>query len=374
MQGQLVQPIFGVCMLALCEVHARRYDLAAMYVHIKFGGWVHALTACVAALQVSVLSYFSNQLRKQLLQQTERSAQLELQLLQQEAQQLKLMHQQEDAATRQCMAAAAAASAALQQVLADLRQVMSGEDTPGDESTAAAESVHSSRGEAVAGIAEDAAAAASAAVCNSGQVDGCGVLSSCVANSSTSSNYEAGVGSTAAGPGEQQAAGRKRSNWLHTAVNTMIGNLHSAAADALARAELIASRQEIAVQSDETQQMDWLRFVTSAPASAITHQLHEKAVAEAIVRIYIRGLHQLEASWVHELQQRQGRPNSSRPVGSAGLDPAAGGVGGGVSTLFEAMVGHYSQQQQQHGQHKAWQVYDASLWKDPQVCHMHSAG
>jgi hypothetical protein len=351
-----------------------------------FGGWVRALTACVAALQVSVLSYFSNQLRKQLLQQTERSAQLELQLLQQEAQQLKLMHQQEDAATRQCMAAAAEASAALQQVLADLRQVMSGEDPPSIEAAAkkeaAAGSADSSSQEVVEGgsSAEAAAAGSGVGVLHSRRVDDCGVVSSSShmdsssdASSSISSNWEAGVGSAAAGPKEQQAAGRKRAGWLHTAVNTMIGNLHSVAADALARAELIAARQEVAVQSDETQQMDWLRFVTSVPAGAITHQLHEKAVAEAIVRIYIRGLHQLEASWVHELQQRQGRPNSSRPVGSAGLDPAAAGVGGGVSTLFEAMVGHYSQQQQ-HGQHKAWQVYDASLWKDPQVCHMHSAG
>jgi hypothetical protein len=343
---------------------------------------VCALTACAAALQVSVLSYFSNQLRKQLLQQTERSAQLELQLLQQEAQQLKLMHQQEDAATRQFMAAAAEASAALQQVLADLRQVMSGEEPPGSEAAAekeaAARTADSSRVElADSSTNVEAEAYTTSAGVHSRHVDGGGATSKsshvgCCwhsgASSSTSSNWEAGVGSAAAGPGEQHAAGRKRSGWLHTAVNTMIGNLHSVAADALARAELIAARQEVAVQSDDTQQMDWLRYVTSVPAGAITHQLHEKAVAEAIMRIYIRGLHQLEASWLHELQQRQGRPNSSRPVGSAGLDPAAAaGVAGGVSTLFEAMVGHYSQQQQ-HGQHKAWQVYDASLWKDPQVC------
>ncbi|WIA29156.1 hypothetical protein OEZ86_011667 [Tetradesmus obliquus] len=197
-------------------------------------------------MKVSVLSYFSNQLRKQLLQQTERSAKLELQLLEQEAQQLKAMQQQEDAATRQCMAAAAEASAALQQVLADLRQ-------------------------------------------------------------------------------------------------------------------------EVAVQSDETQQTEWLHYVTSIQAGGTTHMLHEKAVAEAIVRIYIRALHQLEATWVHELQQRQGRPSSSRAAGSAGLDAtaaAAAGPGGGVGTLFEAMMGHYSQQQ--HSQQRAWQVYDASLWKDPQ--------
>lgn len=167
---------------------------------------------------------------------------------------------------------------------------------------------------------------------------------------------------------KQGVAARKHSGWLHTAVSTMIGNLQTVAAEAVARAELIASRQEVAVQSDETQQTEWLHYVTSIQAGGTTHMLHEKAVAEAIVRIYIRALHQLEATWVHELQQRQGRPSSSRAAGSAGLDAtaaAAAGPGGGVGTLFEAMMGHYSQQQ--HSQQRAWQVYDASLWKDPQV-------
>ncbi|KAF6266601.1 hypothetical protein COO60DRAFT_5507 [Scenedesmus sp. NREL 46B-D3] len=153
----------------------------------------------------------------------------------------------------------------------------------------------------------------------------------------------------------------------------MIGNLRIVAAEAVARAEVIAARQEVAVQSDDTQQMEWLQYVTSVPAVSTARQLHEKAVAETIVRIFIRALHQLEASWAHGLQQRQERPNSSRAVGSAGLDPAAvaaaaaAGLGGVVSTLFEAMMGHYSQQQQQqHGQQRAVQVYDASLWRDPQ--------
>jgi hypothetical protein len=337
-----------------------------------------------------MLSYFSNQLRKQLLQQTERSAQLELQLLQQEAQQLKLMHQQEDAATRQCMAAAAEASAALQQVLADLRQVMSGEDPPGVEAAAAAAAAadtevaagveDSNRGERAEGTTVGEATAAAAGVMESRPTDSRGginktsqVASSSGAGSGAYSNWEAGVGTAAAGPEQQHAAGCKRSGWLQTAVSTMIGNLQTVTADAVARAELIAARQEVAVQSDETQQIDWLRYVASFPVGGIAHQLHEKAVAEAIVRIYIRALHQLEACWVQEQQQRQGRPNSSRPVGSAGLDAAAvaaaaaAGAGAGVSTLFEAMMGHYSQQQQQHGQQKALQVYNASLWKDPQV-------
>jgi hypothetical protein len=343
----------------------------------------------VLVLQVSVLSYFSNQLRKQLLQQTERSAQLELQLLQQEAQQLKAMQQQEDAATRQCMAAAAEASAALQQVLADLRQVMSGEDTPTSGVTAAAAAAASSESGTLKGSrdiksAEQQQVPAAAPSCSAGSTNPAidSIQGSSITSGALSSAHIDDAlggcntdGSAAAGDAvekqQHDAAGRKRSGWLHTAVSTMIGNLQTVAAEAVARAELIAARQEVAVQSDETQQTDWLRYVTSIQAGSITHMLHEKAVAEPIVRIYIRALHQLEASWVHELQQRQGRPSSSRAVGSAGLDAAAAAVaaaagpGGGVVSLFEAMMGHYSQQQ--HGQQRTWQVYDASLWKDPQV-------
>jgi hypothetical protein len=338
--------------------------------------------ACwLVCFQVSVLSYFSNQLRKQLLQQTERSAQLELQLLQQEAQQIKAMHQQEDAATRQCMAAAAEASAALQQVLADLRQVMSGEDAPSSNTDAAEPAAGASGSYGVhdgSNNAETAADAAAAAGSGSPANDSNLTVSSTIGAASTSdSSSEVNSWSiTTSAPAEsaeqqqqqqQDAAGRKRTGWLHTAVSTMIGNLQTVAAEAVARAELIAARQEVAVQSDETQQNEWLRYVTSIPAAGNTHTLHEKAVAEAIVRIYIRALHQLEAAWTHELQQRQGRPSSSHALGSAGLDAAAAaaGPGGGAGTLFEAMMGHYSQQQ---GQQRAWQVYDASLWKDPQVC------
>ncbi|WIA09082.1 hypothetical protein OEZ85_008495 [Tetradesmus obliquus] len=269
-------------------------------------------------MKVSVLSYFSNQLRKQLLQQTERSAKLELQLLEQEAQQLKVMQQQEEAATRQCMAAAADASAALQQVLADLRQVMSGEDAPGSNDTAtaaaaaaaaAASSAYgahegsSSEGAAAQMQNDDDAASCSAGATSAGSDST--VVSSITAGATSTANADSAQrgwnidGREAPDSVEQKqgVAGRKRSGWLHTAVSTMIGDLQTVAAEAVARAELIASRQEVAVQSDETQQTEWLHYVTSIHAGGITHMLHEKAVAEAIVRIYIRALHQLEATW-----------------------------------------------------------------------------
>lgn len=318
-----------------------------------------------------MLSWFTNQLRKKLLQQAEHSAQLEVQLLQQEAQYLHLLQQQEEATCKQCMAAAAEASQAMRQLLDGLEEALYG-------------------GEAECG-AVDAVITCSSTDCRSN-------TTSHDSNSSSSSSQAqwleclsglpAGAG-TAAGSGDPRAANagvgaaassrvvvarsksRPQSSWLHKAVGTMIRNLQHVAAAAAARAELIAARQDVAVQSDEPLQAEWMRYIAAVSGSAAaTNALHQKAIAEAIVRIYVRGLHQLEATWAHELQQRQGRPGSrmSGYAAGDGAGLASGGPGGGVSSLFETMMAHYTQQQHgQHGQRQAWQMYDASLWKDPQV-------
>lgn len=240
-----------------------------------------------------MLSWFATQLRKKLLQQTEHSRQLEVQLLQQEADHMQKLLQQEQATSQQCMAAAVEAQLALQHFHSELLQAISGEQP--------------------------------------------------------SSNSQGG----------------SEKSWPRTALAIMISNLQNAAARELMRAQQFAARQDIAVQSDQLSS-DWLHHVKSLPESVVMHALHHKAIAEAIVRIYIRALQQIELAWSQ--QQRQGRPGSGRhtvAAVTAGIISASAGAGADSCTYFDCMMAHYSQQQQ--GRQVSVQTYDASLWKDPQV-------
>lgn len=246
-----------------------------------------------------MLSWFSNKLRKQLLQQTEKTTELEVQLLQQEADHVQQLIQQEQTVDQKCMTAASEARQAMSQVLSLLRQVSEG-----------------------------------------GHND----------------DYRHAIGDT----GDMY-------QWLHDGIKKVTSSLQTIAEREVARADQIAARRSVAVQSDQPVAIDWLRHVTSLPTSAVAQTLHDKAIAEAIVRIYIRALHQFEAAWVIEQQQRQCRPGSSRGSVPGAVSVSGSGQSGDSSTLFDCMMGHYSQQQQQHNRQVQIQAHDASLWRDPQV-------
>jgi vacuolar-type H+-ATPase subunit I/STV1 len=223
--------------------------------------------------------------------------QLEVQLLQQEVTHLQQLQASEEAVSGQCLGAAAKAVAALQAALQDLQQAMA---SPPEDSSA-----------------EEA-------------------------------------GSAEAHP-QQQEQEQQQPKWLSQTAAEMLSNMQTMLDQAQARARLIAARQSVGVQSDEALPSQWLAFLRSLPDAAVAQLLHLKAASEAILRIYMRGLSQLEST--PSLQRHQGW--------------GSGGAGGGVLSVFDLLMAHYtlpSQQQQQQPGRLSMQPYSAALWKDPQVC------
>jgi hypothetical protein len=249
-----------------------------------------------------MLSNLCQQLHKQLLQEAERCASLEVELLEQQAQQLQALTEREQSICLQCMETAADSVQTLQHILKQLQQVW--QETLGEGQAAAVRT----------------------------SLDGGTDLSSLT-----------------------DTAVARQHCWMQGAMAAMLTDLRMIAADAAARAQLVAARQEVAIQSDAPVQPDWLCFLARLPELSVTHALHPKAVAEAIVRIYLRALHQQGERWQQEQLIRQ------RP---AGLEQQ---LAGGGSTLLDVMMEHYSQQQREQLRGSSLLTYDAALWKDPEV-------
>lgn len=265
----------------------------------------------------------------QLQQQVELVAGLEVQLLQQQVVHLEELQASEQAVSGQCLSAAAEAVQVMQAALQDLHQALEGpkdDTTPMQDSTTTAEACYSSG--TLSGDRVD----------STGAADG-----------------------TAGQPQQQeliQLQGRPK-RWLSRAAAEMLGNMQVMLDQLQARAQLIAARQHVGVQSDEAMQSQWLCFIRGLPDAAVPQPLHIKAASEAVLRIYMRGLSQLEAQ---SQQQRQQAP---------GAAAGPGGSGGSVLTVFDLLMAHYtppSALQQQHHGRLSVQPYSAALWKDPQVC------
>lgn len=271
------------------------------------------------------------ELQGQLEQQVEQVAELEVQLLQQQVMHLEELQASEQAVSSQCLSAAAEAVQVMQAALQDLHQALEGpkdDTTPMQDSTTTAEACYSS-----------------------GTVSGDRVNGTGTADDATGQQLEQQE--------SIQLEGRPK-RWLSRAAAEMLGNTQVMLDQLQARARLVAARQHVGVQSDEAMQSQCLRFIRGLPDAAVPQPLHLKAASEAVLRIYMRGLSQLEAQ---SQQQRQ-----QAPGGAAGL----GGSGGSVLTVFDLLIAHYTppsalQHQQQHGRLSV-QPYSAALWKDPQVC------
>lgn len=261
-----------------------------------------------------------NSLQHQVQQQEVQIARLEVQLLQQEAEHLQQLHSSEAAASGQCLAAAGEAVQALQAALRDLQQALDGP-----------------------------AAAAAAADESASQL---GSSSAGATSGETTSSNDSGQDA-----GQQQQPQPKR--WLREAAAEVLSGMQLVVERTQARAALVAARQNVGVQSDEALQSEaqWLAFLRSLPDAAVAQPLHLKAASEAILRIYMRGLSQLEGPG----------------TGLGGLQRQLGGVlgpgGGAAVTVFDLLMAHYTPPaQQQQGQGRLLtRPYSAALWRDPQV-------
>eukprot|EP00775_Hariotina_reticulata_P013679 gene13679-13801_t len=259
--------------------------------------------------KVAMLSTLCQKLHQQLLQEAERCASMEVELLQHQAQQLQALTEREQSFSQQCMETVADSVQILQHMLAQLQEVWQ-EGSGGGQAAAAADTTALNGGSDLPGLTD-----------------------------------------TVAG---------KQHGWMQGAMAAMLKDLRGMAAEAEARAQLFAARQDVAVQSDAPVQPEWLCFLARLPGLSVTHALHPKAVAEATVRIYLRALHQQGERWQQEQHIRQG---------PAGLVQQ---LGGGSSTLLDVMMEHYSQQQREQQRSSALLTYDAALWKDPEgpVCRL----
>lgn len=263
-------------------------------------------------------------------------AQLEVQLLEQEAQHLQQLQASEQAVSGQCMAAAAEAAAALQAALHELTQAMAG---PAQDST------------------DSNAAAAFATGMQESAGDCRGRSASIDEAGTTSDTVSLGLEQPQQPQAHQQQQQQQQpTSWLGSVVSEMLANMQSMVDQAQARAALLAARQSVGVQSDEALPSQWLAFLRGLPDAAVVQPLHLRAASEAILRIYMRGLGQLEAT--RSLQRQQGW-----------------GAGGGATlTVFDLLMAHYTlptqqpQLQQQQQGRLGVQPYSAARWKDPQVC------
>jgi hypothetical protein len=244
------------------------------------------------------------ELQAELGQQQHKTAGLELQLLLQEAAHLQELQAREAAVGEACLLVAGEATAALAAALQGLQHTLAG---PADSASG------------------DAAA------------DGCQAGSNVV---------------------PQQPDSHPTASWLRGTAQCMLANVQLLVGDAQARAVLQAARQSVGAQSNEPLQQQWLLLLAALPDAAVAQPLSAKAAAEAIVRIYARGLATL-------MEGRQ-------PVGAAAA-MAAGlfSMSGSTQTLFDVLLSHYSPQQQHQQQvatselrNLAVQPYNASLWQD----------
>jgi hypothetical protein len=160
---------------------------------------------------------------------------------------------------------------------------------------------------------------------------------------------------------------------------------HLAKAHAI-QEERKAARQDQEVQSDAPVQHEWLKFIQQLPLGPPAHVMNHKAVVEAIVRIYIRGLHELEAQLLGPMQEGGNSDGgvTARTYGSCrvGLLASVTSAAGSSSALFEVLMGHYAGNQSRgsghHLQHGSGSTgsstaataavagYNASFWQDMQ--------
>lgn len=249
-------------------------------------------------------------------------------MLQQEVAHLQQLQAAEQTVSGQCMGAAAEAMAALQAALQDLQQAM-------------------------AGPAQDSDAVATAAGCVSeGGADSMQQGLEHSASRNSSSNGAARSGQVAAHIEQlEQEQQQQPKKWLSSTIAQMLCNMQTLVDEAQARAHLIAARQNVGVQSDEALPSQWLAFLRSLPDAVVAQPLHLKAASEAILRLYMRGLQQLEST--PSLQRQQGW--------------GSGGVGRAALTVFDLLMAHYTLPAQQQPGRLSVQPYSAALWKDPQV-------
>jgi hypothetical protein len=163
--------------------------------------------------------------------------------------------------------------------------------------------------------------------------------------------------------------GSPRHRWLHGIVQALLSNVQRCAAHAQATAALRAARRCVGMQSDEPQQAQWLQWLQSLPDVVVAQPLAPRAAAEAVVRVYLRGLSQLE---VQGLLVQQQQPSPAAAAGGSGVG-AVGSVSvsgsGSMPTLFDTLMQHYALPQapgSRQGGRLAVQAHSAALWQDPQ--------
>jgi hypothetical protein len=288
------------------------------------------VSACKRTSECRILSSQElDGLQQQLQQQQAHVAQLEVQLLQQEVAHMQQLQASEESVSGQCLGAAAEAVAALQASLTDLQQALQGPRGDSD----AGNSSSSTEPEGMTAVSDGSEAVASAT---------------------------AGADSTTADQQvNHQQQQQQPKKWLSRVAGEMVSTMQVVLDEAQARARLVAARQSVGEQSDEALQSQWVAFLRAVPDAVVAQPLHLKAASEAILRMYMRGLSQLET---HALQRQQGMLS----VGSLG-------TGGPVLTVFDLLMAHYTLPAQhaaaQHQQHAQVVVmpYSAALWRDPQV-------
>lgn len=196
---------------------------------------------------------------------------------------------------------------------------------------------------------------------------------------------------------------------LAAAAGHVVSLLRAVATEKATAAAAVAARRDKSVQSDDLIAGEWREFVCAlcgdgasvggggAPP-ALRHPLQLKACTEAVVRVYLRALRELEDLVVAREEQlgrdagrqqraqqlqpgvlAQGRPaaggggeaagiggngGGSRPASAAASGGGGGDFGAGVacpaSSLFDVLVAHYSQDGGGGGG-------DHAAWRDPEV-------
>ena len=147
-----------------------------------------------------------------------------------------------------------------------------------------------------------------------------------------------------------------------------------------------AARQDKEMQSDAPLQYEWLEFIQELPPGPPAHVMNHKAVVEAVVRIYIRGLHEVEeqlCGMKSEGDYSDGATGAGFGTARVGLLAAMATAGGSSSTLFDVLMAHYASSQSRSSGHHLQQHsggstcssrnataavagYQASFWQDQQ--------
>lgn len=199
-------------------------------------------------LQASMLIWYIDQLQSKFLKQTECCAQLEIQLLLQQAQHLEQLLAVEQHYAEHLAQVSQESMTAMQAALKQITPITA--------------------------------------------IDLPEMLSSCGVGSTDPSNATAGGQATLVSTFEQ-----------------LVSVITSLQDQERARQALIAARQEKGVQSEQQIQADWLDFIRRLPLTPPSHALHQKAINETIVRLYSRAIQDLEHS-LHVLQRQQQHSSS----------------------------------------------------------------